>query len=305
MRTAFIEQLVKEATKNEKIFLIVGDLGYNVVEVFQNQFPERFLNAGIAEQNMIGVAAGLAMQGYIVYVYSIGNFPTLRCIEQIRNDVAYHNLNVRIVSVGAGYAYGSLGASHHATEDIGMMRTLPNMTICSPCDPIETKKITEISANYNGPMYIRLGKAGEKDVHVDKYSLYNRLESMHVGDIIPVIDNRNDKAVFATGSIVYSLQQDILDNQLEFDLYSFPFIKPLNIMDLKNISGRYSEIICLEEHQKSAGFGSAIIEQINDLYAVGVIGSYPKIIRKGIEDHFRYEVGSQITLRKKEGLSII
>ena len=156
MRTAFIKQLTKEAEENDKIFLIVGDLGFSVVEDFANKFPNRFLNAGIAEQNMIGVAAGLAKEGYNVYVYSIGNFPTLRCMEQIRYDVAYHNLNVKIVSVGAGYAYGSLGASHHATEDLGMMRTIPNMVVCSPSDPKEAQAITAISASYNSPMYLRL-----------------------------------------------------------------------------------------------------------------------------------------------------
>ena len=116
------------------------------IKQFAEEYPERFLNAGIAEQNMIGVAAGLAKEGYNVYVYSIGNFPTLRCMEQIRYDVAYHNLNVKIVSVGAGYAYGSLGASHHATEELGMMRTIPNMVICSPGDPVEAQVISTVSS---------------------------------------------------------------------------------------------------------------------------------------------------------------
>lgn len=115
MRTNFINQLIEEARHNDKIFLLVGDLGYHVVEPFEKEFPDRFLNVGIAEQNMTGIAAGLAMSGYNVYTYSIGNFPTLRCLEQIRNDVAYHKANVKIVSVGAGYAYGSLGATHQAT----------------------------------------------------------------------------------------------------------------------------------------------------------------------------------------------
>ena len=135
MRTAFIEQLIKEAESNKKIFLLVGDLGYSVVEPFAEKYPDRFLNVGIAEQNMTGVAAGLAMEGYNVFTYSIGNFPTLRCMEQIRYDVCYHNLSVKIVAVGAGYAYGSLGASHHTTEDVAMMRSIPNMEIISPCDP--------------------------------------------------------------------------------------------------------------------------------------------------------------------------
>ena len=175
MRTAFINQLTEEAKNNDKIFLIVGDLGFSVVEEFADLFPDRFLNAGIAEQNMIGVAAGLAKEGYNVYVYSIGNFPTLRCMEQIRYDVAYHNLSVKIVSVGAGYAYGSLGASHHATEELGMMRVIPNMVVCSPGDPVEAKAITTLSANYDGPMYLRLGKAGEAIVHTDHHNWQKEL----------------------------------------------------------------------------------------------------------------------------------
>ena len=145
MRTAFITQLQEEARKNDKIFLLVGDLGYHVVEPFAEEFPDRFLNVGIAEQNMAGVAAGLAMTGYNVYIYSIGNFPTLRCLEQIRNDIAYHEANVKIVSVGAGYAYGSLGATHQATEDIGVIRTIPNIVVATPGDPVEARAIATLS----------------------------------------------------------------------------------------------------------------------------------------------------------------
>ena len=142
MRTTFINQLVEEARQNERIFLLVGDLGFHVVEPFAEAFPERFLNVGICEQNMAGIAGGLAMNGWIVYCYSIGNFPTLRCIEQIRNDIVYYNSNVRIVSVGAGYAYGSQGVSHQATEDVAMLRSLPNMVVCStrvPCISVWAK----------------------------------------------------------------------------------------------------------------------------------------------------------------------
>ena len=156
MRTAFISQLIVEAKANENIFLLVGDLGFSVVEPFADLFPDRYLNVGIAEQNMAGIAAGLAIEGYCVYIYSIGNFPTLRCMEQIRYDICYHNLNVKIVAVGGGYAYGPLGASHHATEEIGMIRTLPNMIVCAPGDPIETKAITKIFAE---------GKDNHKNVH--------------------------------------------------------------------------------------------------------------------------------------------
>ena len=187
MRTSFINQLLEEAKTIKKIFLVIGDLGYHVVEPFMEAIPERFLNAGIAEQNMAGVAAGLAMTGYNVYIYSIGNFPTLRCLEQIRNDIAYHKANVKIVSVGAGYAYGSLGATHQPTEEIGALRAIPNMIVATPGDPVEARAIAKFSAEYDGPMYIRLGKAGEKVAHTEE-SL-----TVKAGDILPVMLNDGNK----------------------------------------------------------------------------------------------------------------
>ena len=123
MRDAFVDTLCELAQEDENIYLITGDLGYNVLDKFWNQYPERFLNAGICEQNMASIAAGLAVEGdKSVFIYSIGNFPTLRCLEQIRNDIAYHHANVKIVSVGAGFAYGPMGMSHHATEDVAVLR---------------------------------------------------------------------------------------------------------------------------------------------------------------------------------------
>jgi transketolase len=300
MRTAFIKQLVEEAATNDKIYLIVGDLGYSVVEEFAERYPERFLNAGIAEQNMIGVAAGLAMEGYNVYVYSIGNFPTLRCMEQIRYDAAYHNLNVKIVSVGAGYAYGSLGASHHATEELGMMRTIPNMVVSSPGDPIEARAITTLSANYEGPMYIRLGKAGEKIVHKEDSIALN------IGDIVSVIKSDNNKvAVLACGNILEASKCQIEQENLPYDLYSVPFVKPMNVNQLKSIVETHpAGIITIEEHQISCGMGSAVVEILNDLYATDKIMTYPKVKRIAIPDEFVGVVGSQNYLRQVEGLTL-
>lgn len=295
MRTAFVKQLIEEAKHNDKIFLIVGDLGFNVVEEFVNLFPDRFLNAGIAEQNMIGVAAGLAKEGYNVYVYSIGNFPTLRCLEQIRYDVAYHNLNVKIVSVGAGYAYGSLGASHHATEDIGVMRVIPNMVVCSPGDPVETKKITTISANYDGPMYLRLGKAGEAVVHAQ--DIFN----LNIGEILPIRKKDGSKKVLLVSGSILSKAIDC-ETFSEMDIYSIPFVKPLNVEHIKSIAVKYSDITVLEEHQKSCGVGSAIIEQINDLYAFDILSEFPRIKRLAIDDKFYSISGTQDYLRKQAGL---
>lgn len=297
MRTAFINQLVEEAKKNPKIFLLVGDLGFNVVEPFAQQFPERFINVGIAEQNMAGIAAGLALEGYCVYIYSIGNFPTLRCMEQIRYDICYHNLNVKIVAVGGGYAYGSLGASHHATEELGMLRTIPNLVVCSPGDPIETKVITEFSAQNDGPCYIRIGKAGEPSVHSNLISAINK------GSILKIKQN-GPIAVFSTGAMLKYVVDFIEQNNIKASIYSFPFVKPINIEMLKNIVESHKKIITTEEHQSNCGFGSAIIEIVSDLFEAGDIDSFPKIRRIAIPDRFYSIAGSQDYLRKIAGIEL-
>ena len=300
MRTSFINQLLEEAKKNEKIFLIIGDLGYHVIEPFAEAIPNRFLNAGIAEQNMAGVAAGLAMTGYNVYIYSIGNFPTLRCLEQIRNDIAYHKANVKIVSVGAGYAYGSLGATHQATEEIGALRVMPNMVVATPGDPVEAKAIAKFSADYDGPMYIRLGKAGEKIAHCEENL------SLQLGDIVPVCTKEgNKKAVMACGNILAATKDQIEKEQLDYDIYSTPFVKPLNEKQLLDIILKYPDgLVTIEEHQRSCGMGSAIVELVNDLYATGKLSNYPKIRRVAIPDEFAEVVGTQAYLRNYEGLKL-
>ena len=168
MRSVFIESLCKAAKKDEKVFLLCGDLGFSVLEEYIDQFPDRFLNVGVSEQNMSLVASGLALEGFNVFLYSIGNFPTLRAMEQIRYDICYHNLNVTIVTVGGGYAYGPLGPSHHSTEDFAMLRSIPNMVLAAPADPIEAKLITNFFLKRNGPGYIRLNKSGEPKIHKEE-----------------------------------------------------------------------------------------------------------------------------------------
>jgi len=165
MRNIFINTLCDLAEKAEDVFLLCGDLGYSVLDTFAEKFPNRCLNVGISEQNMITVASGLSAEGYNVFCYSIGNFPTLRCMEQIRYDVCYHNANVKVVAVGAGYAYGPLGVSHHTTEDIAMLRSLPGMLLCSPADPIEARLAADFMVRKNGPGYVRINKSGESNVH--------------------------------------------------------------------------------------------------------------------------------------------
>ena len=158
MRNHLIAELYELAQKDSKIYLMTGDLGYGVLNRFQERFPDRFVNAGISEQNMASVAAGMALEGNTVYLYSIGNFPGMRCLEQIRNDICYPNANVKIIVVGGGFAYGQLGMSHHATEDLAVMRALPNMRVYSPADPAEAVEVIRRANSVHGPCYIRLGK---------------------------------------------------------------------------------------------------------------------------------------------------
>lgn len=165
MRNTFVETLCQLAAEDERIWLVCGDLGFSVLEVFAAKFPDRYLNAGVSEQNMTGLAAGLAHSGKIVFTYSIANFPVMRCLEQIRNDVCYHNLPVKVVAVGGGLAYGPQGYTHHGVEDLAVTRVLPNMTVVAPGDPAETRLATRALVADPGPAYLRLGKAKEPLVH--------------------------------------------------------------------------------------------------------------------------------------------
>ena len=299
MRTAFIKQLIEEAKSNDKIFLLVADLGFSVVESFAEQFRTRYLNVGVAEQNMAGIAAGLAMEGFHVYIYSIGNFPTLRCMEQIRYDICYHNLSVTIVAVGGGYAYGPLGPSHHATEELGMLRTIPGLVVCAPGDPEEAKAITVFSSRHNGPCYIRLGKAGEPTVHLDE------CKDWQMGNILQVIKGK-DTAILSTGATLKYAVDFVKENSLVASVYSCPFIKPISSEMLLTIFKAYPSIITIEEHQLHAGFGSAVLEVLHDCLTGNTLdsASIPTIRRIGIHNEFYSIAGSQEFLRAKAGIEL-
>ena len=294
MRTAFIEQLISEARVHEDIFLLVGDLGFTVVEPFAAEFPDRFLNVGIAEQNMTGIAAGLAKEGYNVFTYSIGNFPTLRCMEQIRYDVCYHNLSVKVVAVGGGYAYGPLGVSHHTTEDIGMLRTIPNLIVTAPGDPAETRLVTSFLSNSKAPGYIRLGKAGEPKIHQEPFILDQ------FGKICTVIHQpENRTAVLSSGGILAHAHQGILAKAQPYNLFSFPVIKPMDLETLRTIVLQHDYLITIEEHQRSGGFGSAILEACQLLLEKQLIPHIPNVKIVAIPDQFIGYAGSQEYLREQ------
>ncbi len=255
MRTAFINELILQARLHPEIFLVVGDLGFSVVEPFAEEFPDRYLNAGVAEQNMTGVAAGLASEGYHVFTYSIANFPTLRCLEQIRNDVAYHRLPVTVVSVGAGFAYGNLGYSHHAVQDLGILRLLPELTLLSPADPGEARESMQWLANNPCPSYLRLGKAGEAELHQTRGLAQAPLK---------ILDGKSGVALVATGSILkvaLQVAQQLGEQGVSISVFSCPWLQPVTAEFFQPLA-RFQRLVVLEEHLAVGGLASLLREHL-------------------------------------------
>jgi transketolase len=243
MRTAFIETLCQVAEHDRRVWLVTGDLGYSVLERFRDRFSERYLNAGVAEQNMVGVAAGLAMAGKIVFVYSIANFPTLRCLEQVRNDVCYHQLSVKIVAVGCGLAYGGHGYTHHGVEDLGVMSLLPHMTVIAPGDPVETRWATRTLARRSGPAYLRLGKAAEPLVHkIDT--------AFELGKAVQVVDGAR-ATLISTGAMLDTAVKAaamLAARGVPVRVLSMPTLRPLDLERISAEAKRTGHIVTLEEH---------------------------------------------------------
>jgi transketolase len=286
MRTAFIHELLSQARLTPKIFLTVGDLGYSVVEPFVEQFPDQFLNVGVAEQNMTGIAAGLASEGYHVFTYSIGNFATLRCLEQIRNDVCYHQLPVTIVAVGAGMSYGNLGYSHHAIEDIGILRGFPGLQVLSPSDPGEARECVQWLVNHPGPSYLRLGKAGEPNLH--------EIRGISPSPLL-VRAAESNVALVATGAILKEALRaaDILEAQRQkIAVWSCPWLNPVCTADMKHLS-QYQWIFAVEEHRASTGLSAILRENLPS--GIRVVGF-------GADTGLSSLVGTQEYLRVRAGL---
>lgn len=293
MRDTFVRVLMDIANKDNNVYLVTGDLGFGVLKPFWERFPNQFINAGIAEQNMTSLAAGLALEGKIVFTYSIGNFPTLRCMEQIRNDCAYHNANVKIVCVGGGFAYGSLGMSHHATEDIAMMRALPDVTVIAPGDLVEAEAAVKAIYRHEGTCYLRLGRGGENRIHV-------RTLDFKIGKAIKIKDGE-EIALLSTGAIFdEALDACEMLNECGVDpaLYTFPTVKPVDKDTIYKFIGKYDLVVTIEEHNITSGFGSAVSEVISEVDT----GSM-KLIRIGLNDTYSSTVGSQKYLRDKYGIS--
>ncbi len=292
MRDTFFKTLIDLADKNPDLEVVTGDLGFGVLKPFWEAHPDQIINAGIAEQNLTSVAAGMALEGKTVFTYSIGNFPTLRCLEQIRNDCAYHDANVKIICVGGGFVYGSLGMSHHATEDIAVMRSLPNVTVLCPGDLVEAEAVTRAIADYPGTCYVRLGRGGEKRIH-------DSLPDFEIGKAIPV--SKGEKvAIFSTGAIFEEIEEanEILKSAgINPTIYTFPTVKPIDTRVIKEIAATHDIIVTCEEHNLSGGFGSAVAEVLAEL------PHHARLVRIGMNDEYSTIVGDQKYLRHHYGMS--
>lgn len=292
MRAAFFRALMDAASTDHRITLIVGDLGFGVVEPFAKQFPAQFLNAGVAEQNMTGVAAGMALMGRVVLTYSIANFPTLRCLEQIRNDVCYHRANVKIVALGGGFAYGALGVTHHATEDLAVMRSLPDMTVMAPGDPIEADFATRAILAQPGPCYLRLGRSGEPVLHRPG-------TVFELGKAIRLREG-DDLTIISTGGMLSTA----LDAAVQLDargirsrVLSMHTLKPLDDDAIVAAASETSAIVTVEEHNRIGGLGSAVAEILAEKE-----GGRVPFRRIGLPPGFAPLAGSQEYLRAAHGL---
>tara|TARA_B100001750_G_scaffold239120_1_gene246734 strand:- start:938 stop:1843 length:906 start_codon:yes stop_codon:yes gene_type:complete len=291
LRTTFVKTLIELARKDDRIFLLTPDMGYSVLEPFRDEFPERFLNTGIAEQNTIGVAAGLALSGKIVYVYSIIPFVTMRCFEQVRLDLAYNNANVKLIGIGAGLTYGSLGPSHHAIEDIAIMRSIPNMKILCPGDPIETEELIRRSYENYGPMYVRLGKNGEPKIHPEGI----RIE---IGESIQVKEGK-DLAVITTSNMLETGKRwtdEWKEDGIDSSLISMPSLKPFDSKTIEKLINEKIPILTLEEHNVIGGLGTAVSE------VIAKVGKSIKFKSVGVSDEFSHVVGGHEFQRKKFNL---
>ncbi|MBU1344802.1 MAG: transketolase [Proteobacteria bacterium] len=293
MRNAFIEELVTLARQYPQIALVIGDIGYSVIEPFADEFPERFINAGIAEQNMAGLAAGMASEGYHVFTYSIANFPIFRCAEQIRNDIDYHKLAVTVVAVGGGLAYGNLGYSHHAVQDYALMRTMPNMLIAAPGDPMEVRACMRYIVNNPQPSYLRLGKAGEPCMH-------SEIPEVFPGKWLNIWKGKKHGDTYLTTGATLEFVHQLITKDTDLKNWSINSM-PMWSMKVKEAQARqvedYATVLTVEDHLMDGGFGSWLLEATS--IHPDLLG---RIKIKSLDAKVCGMVGKQSTLNAEGGL---
>ena len=288
MRDNFINALINLAENDKEIVLLTGDLGFGVFEKFESSFPGQYFNVGVAEQNMIGLATGLALEGKKVVTYSIGNFGILRCLEQIRNDACYHDANITISANGGGFSYGSLGMSHHTTEDLAILRALPNMSVVAPCTADEAGEAITTMIMNGGTGYLRLDKSSAKDCLSKEPFVIGKSRRYKEGKDITLI---------ATGSILGEANTASVELRklgIEARVVGMHSIKPIDVDEITDAVSNTGGIVTVEEHNKDGGLGSAIAEVCMDL------GMMPgKFLRIGLENKYSSIVGSQQYLRSR------
>ena len=293
MRDALLARISKLAESDKDIVLLTADLGYGVFEEFESKFPGQFFNVGVAEQNMTGIAAGLALEGKKVITYSIGNFPTLRCLEQIRNDVCYHELNVTIIAAGGGFSYGQLGMSHHATEDISIMRSLPNTTVVVPSTPWEAAEAIDALIKNQGVGYLRLDKS--------KGSQKNNNDNFELGKALKISsEDGKDVCFFVTGGIIDEVIEAaklLNEFNISASILSIHTIKPIDKTAIRDAINNTRLLVSVEEGNLIGGLGSAICEFCMDNQLIP--GDF---LRIGIDDELSCYVGDQYYLRKQHKL---
>jgi transketolase len=292
MRSLFNRVLLEIAERNERVNLLVADIGFGEVEPFARRFPGRFYNVGVAEQNMSGIAAGIAMEGGIVITYSIANFPILRCLEQIRNDICYHRANVKIVAVGGGMCYGALGVSHLATEDFAILRSLPDMVVLAPADFAEAEAAIHAMIDYEGPVFFRCGRRREPAVHRGPIEFA-------IGKAITVRDG-GDVTLISTGTVTHRALRgaEMLGLRgIEARLLSMHTVKPIDGAAIIAAARQTRAIVTIEEHNIIGGLGGAVAEVLAES-GIGV-----PLRRIGLPDTYVHVVGSHEWLLDHFGFS--
>ncbi len=290
MRDAFVKALLSHAHADKRLMLVTGDLGFGVLTNYAKELPAQFINAGIAEQNMTGMAAGLALEGRNVFTYSIANFPTLRCLEQIRNDVLYHEANVNIVAIGGGFSYGSLGMSHHATEDVGIMRTLPGLRVLAPCDETETVALVDQMVTDPAPSYLRLDKSKAVAATAQAFE-QGKLRQLRHGSTVALIGYGGVLAEALTAADLLELVG------IDCAVYSAHTLKPFDNESLIKLGIGFEAIVTIEEHVPTGGLGSLVADTFLD---AGVMPRH--FARLCLPDAYSSIVGSQEYLRMRHRL---
>lgn len=293
MRDVFVRTLRGLAEQDSRVLLMTADLGFGALTAFARDLPRQYLNVGVAEQNLTGVACGAALSGHIVFTYSIGNFPTLRCLEQIRNDVCYHDANVKVVAIGGGFSYGSLGVSHHATEDIAILRALPGMMVLCPGDLYEAAEATTIAYRTPGPCYLRLDKsAAPETAGADDRLVAGTPRRLRAGSHV---------AILGVGGVLEGALEAaaaLAPDGLSCAVYSVHTLKPMDTASIAAIVRKAALVVTVEEHTIDGGLGSAVLD------ACAAESIWPaRLLRFAMKSEFLPVVGSQTYLRERYGLS--